>query len=222
MKNEANQNSRSDYRAKRKKTNYILNGLIVLVLVLIMIVAYNIFVSDNDHASSTNHETSKTVQKETTTKKDSNKVPTTTKEKNSSNDSEKVKDDQEDQDTTTGTADDSQAVSTDGGSTANVIKTIENPSWKPVGTSQTGEHSPVYDTTSADWQEMISALSYATGIDQSNMSVYWLGRDKSTSNASVGTVYSKDKQQKYRVFIKWVDGEGWMPTKVEELAELER
>ncbi len=86
--------------------------------------------------------------------------------------------------------------------------------------TQTGEHTPVFDTESADWKEMKKAMSYATGIEQDNMIVYWVTSDKTTSNAWIGTVHSKDKQNKYRVYIKWVDDKGWMPTKMEELAEL--
>jgi Domain of unknown function (DUF1510) len=54
------------------------------------------------------------------------------------------------------------------------------------------------------------------------MTVYWLGRDRSTTNGSIGTVASKDNQQKYKVYLQWVDGQGWKPTKVEELAEIQR
>jgi hypothetical protein len=95
----------------------------------------------------------------------------------------------------------------------------ENPSWKPVGTSQSGEHTAVYDKGSADWQEMLNAISYATGLDQGNMTVYWLGRDKSTPNGSFSTVASKDNKQKYNVYIQWVDGQGWKPTKVEDISK---
>lgn len=91
-----------------------------------------------------------------------------------------------------------------------------------MGTTQTGEHTPVFEEESVDWQEMLKAFSYATGIEQNNMITYWVTSDKTTTNAIIGTVYSKDKQNKYRVNIKWVDGEGWMPTKMEELAELEK
>jgi cytoskeletal protein RodZ len=197
--------------------------LIVIVLLLIIFVAYNIFASGDDNASP-KQESPKTEQKVTTNKetKGSEGTEAKTKDGSSSETAEdKTKEDEQSEEaSTTETADESQAVETAGGSSANVLKTIENPSWKPVGTSQTGEHTPVFD--GVDWQEMLKAISYATGLDQSNMTVYWLGSDKSTSNAAIGTVYSAQSQQKYRVSIKWVDGEGWMPTKVEELAQLER
>ena len=67
---------------------------------------------------------------------------------------------------------------------------------------------------------MLKAVSYATGLDQANMTIWFLGRDKSGESDSVGTVSSKDKQQKFRVYLKWVDGDGWKPTKVEVLSQI--
>lgn len=223
-----NQNSRSGYRAKRRKTNLILNSLIVVVILLILFVAYNIFASGNDDTSSEQKTAPKTEQSVHKEKQDQSTTEENTEAQNTSsqdtttegtNAGEETPADQTDSQEK---ADDTQAVVSAGGSSSNVLKTIENPAWKPVGTSQTGTHNPSYDSSSTDWQEMLNAISYATGLEQSNMTVYWLGRDRSTANASIGTVYSKDKQQKYRVYLKWVDGEGWTPTKVEELAELEK
>ena len=72
-----------------------------------------------------------------------------------------------------------------------------------------------------DWQEMLTAISYATGLEESNMTVYWLGRDKTSGNGSFSTVALKTKQQKFNVYLQWVDGEGWRPVKVEELSAIE-
>lgn len=233
LTNDLNSNSRSGYRTKRKKTNIVLNSLIIVVLLLIIFVAYNIFATGNDKAAP-KKETTKTEQKETANKEntdqkeaeeattaagDENTTDTTVGEEEPSEDVTAPEDETSSEEATTpDAADKSQEVVTEGGS-SNAVKTIENPAWQPVGTSQTGEHTPVYDQSSVDWQEMLNAISYATGLDKSNMTVYWLGRDKSTTNGSFSTVTSKDKQQKYNVYIQWVDGQGWKPTKVEELAK---
>ncbi len=227
-----NSSSRSGYRAKRKKTNIVLNSLIIVVLLLIIFVAYNIFASGNDNASPKKDST-KTEQKEnkddqkeseTVTKEDGKSLTDTAAEEDLSGDDATTSEDSAtSEDTTTPEdADQSQAVVTEGDGNSNVIKATENPSWQPVGTSQSGEHTPVYDQSSVDWQEMLNAISYATGLDKGNMTVYWLGRDKSTTNGSFSTVASKDKQQKFNVYLQWVDGQGWKPTKVEELAEIEQ
>lgn len=197
--------------------------MIVIVLALIVIVAYSIFSSGEEKATSTPEP--KTEEKQTNSKddkaEDNTEKQTEDKQSGKEDDDDKVDENKED-DSDSEEADDSEAIVTAGDGTSNVLKTIENPSWKPVGTEQSGVHNPVYDDTSVDWQEMLKAISYATGLDQSTMTVYWLGRDQSATNGSVGTVYSKETQEKYRVFIQWVDGQGWMPTKVEELSELER
>jgi cytoskeletal protein RodZ len=230
LTNDLNSNSRSGYRSKRKKTNIVLNSLIIVVLLLIIFVAYNIFATGNDNASP-KKESTKTEQKENkdeqkesdtvTTNDDDSVTDPAAEEEELSEDAATPEDSSTSEETTTpDEADESQAVVTEGDGNSNVIKATENPAWQPVGTSQTGEHTPVYDESSADWQEMLNAISYATGLDKGNMTVYWLGRDRSTTNGSFGTVASKDKQQKFNVYLQWVDGQGWKPTKVEELAEL--
>jgi cytoskeletal protein RodZ len=231
LSNDFNSNSRSGYRAKRKKTNLVLNGLIIIVLLLIIFVAYTIFSSGNDKAATKkDHPITKTVKKSQSKNKDSEDTAKSqpssdnTSDNNSSDqasDQNNSDNQQSDEASTTPESDQTQAVVTNGGSSSNVVKTIENPAWKPVGTSQSGAHTPTYDTQSVDWQEMLNAISYATGLDQGNMIVNFLGRDKSTTNASIGTVSSKDKQQKYKVYIKWVDGQGWQPTRVEELSSIQ-
>ncbi|MEH7482203.1 DUF1510 family protein [Neobacillus drentensis] len=229
MTNDLNSNSRSGYRSKRKKTNIVLNSLIIVVLLLIIFVAYNIFATGNDNASP-KKESTKTEQKEnkdeqkeseTVTTNDDDSVTDPAAKEELSEDAATTEDSSTSEDTATPEdTDESQAVVTEGDGNSNVVKATENPAWQPVGTSQTGEHTPVYDQSSADWQEMLNAISYATGLDKGNMTVYWLGRDRSTTNGSFGTVASKDKQQKFNVYLQWVDGQGWKPTKVEELAEL--
>ena len=227
LNQDLSQNSRSGLRSKRRKTNLILNSLIIIVLLLIIIVAFKIFASGGDEKVSAPKTDPKMEEKQAVHKEKEEQA--SSKEENTpadetAADEEKQTDEEGSEQATTATEqeDDSQAVVTDGGGSSNIIRTIENPAWKPVGTSQTGEHTPVYEKESVDWQEMLNAISYATGLDPGNMTVYWLGRDKSAANSSIGTVYSKDQQEKYRVYITWVDGDGWMPTKVEELKELEK
>lgn len=235
MTNDFTSNSRSGNRAKRKKTNIVLNGLIIVVLLLIIFVAYNIFATGNDNASPKN-DTTKTEQKateqkdteqketeEVTSNGDDNVTDSAAEEDEQSEETSTQENSETPEDATVPEdADKSQEVVTEGDGTNNVVRVTENPSWQPVGTSQTGEHTAVYDQSSVDWQEMLNAISYATGLDKGNMTVYWLGRDKSTTNGSFSTVASKDNQQKYNVYLQWVDGQGWKPTKVEELTEIDQ
>ncbi|WP_419956087.1 DUF1510 family protein [Neobacillus niacini] len=222
MSNDFQSGSRSSYRAKRKKTNLVLNSLIVIVLALIVFVAYTIFLSGDDKASPKEEQTktavNKASEKEDKNIEDKKEVEETKKD----SDSEGSADEEGVEASVPEQEDESQAVITEGDGTSNVVRTIENPAWKPVGTAQTGEHTPVYDSSSVDWQEMLKAISYATGLEESNMTVYWLGRDKTSGTGTFSTVASKDKTQKFNVYLQWVDGEGWTPVKVEELSAIEQ
>ncbi|WP_075982390.1 DUF1510 family protein [Bacillus massilinigeriensis] len=215
--NDELRSSRSEQRSKRRKTNLILNGLIAIVLILIVVISANIFFDDNskddtkkDNKIETKQESTKedqdnTAEDSSTTESEdvSTDMPSDTGEDLTQNgDNEPVE--------TNG-----EAVETEGGSDESVQKTIVNPSWQPVGTTQTGEHSAVYDSNSADWKEMLKAISYGSGVEESNMTVLFLGNNG--PNKSVGNILAKSEQKKYRVFIEWVEGEGWKPTKVEVL-----
>ena len=211
MSKEINDEGRTRYqqRSKRKKTNFILNGLIIVVILLIVFVSYSIFhTNDEKNADKNKDSDTKTGQqasgdKETassTTGSDNTDENTTTEEEE-----EEESEDGE--------------VVTEGGSDSNVIKTIENSSWQPVGTTQTGEHVASY-SEGVDWNEQIKALSYATGLDSGNRTLWFLGNNNQDPHKSIGTVSSKDKSAKYRVYIEWVDGSGWKPTKVEEIKDL--
>ncbi|MDQ0214628.1 cytoskeletal protein RodZ [Oikeobacillus pervagus] len=192
--------SRSEKRSKRRKTNRILNTAIVVVIVLIVIVAYSIFSGGNDEEEA--KETNTTQQTESPKDKSPNKKQADSKDHHDEDQDDKKK----------------KEVIEEEGDEPNVDKNIKDPSWEPIGTEQTGTHSSSFDMGSVDWNEKVQALSYATGISEDNMIVWFIkgaGPDK-----AIGTVSPKDSQNDaYRVHIKWVDGEGWKPTKVQKLIE---
>lgn len=100
-----------------------------------------------------------------------------------------------------------------------VEETIVNTSWEPVGTSQKGDHVSVYQKGSADWNEKIKAISYATGLAEDDMYVMMI-KNGGGPQKSIGVVQSKDQSKKYRVHMQWVDGEGWNPVKLDVLKTL--
>lgn len=211
--------SRFGKREKRKKTNIILNSLIAFVIVLIIVVSAKIFLGgNNDQAVPADEQTaSESKQNESSQEDQDNDIEqdkSKDKEK-ADKESDKEEKEAEENEAEDESEEDKEQVVTEGGSGPDVEKTIENPAWKPVGTSQSGEHTAVYDQNHVDWQEMLIAISYATGIEQGNMTVWFLGNNG--PNSSVGTISTKDQSEKYRVYIDWVDGEGWKPSKVEVL-----
>lgn len=214
------QQTRFNQRSKRRKTNLILNGLIGIVLVLIIVVSGVIFLGNDDKAT-----TEKEQEQSVEASNEANEGEESSKEETEGSDSETDEEDSSTESSSSNeesseegsSSDNEEAIVTEGGADSNVVRTIVNPNWEPIGTSQTGEHTNVY--SGVDWDEMVSAIEYATGLPEDNMTIKFLGNDG--HNKSKGTVFSKDRTQIYRVSIEWVDGQGWKPTLVEELASIE-
>ena len=101
-----------------------------------------------------------------------------------------------------------------------VSETIVNTSWEPIGTSQSGDHVSSYQKNSVDWNEKIEAVTYATGLSENDMYVMMV-QNGGGPQKSIATVQSKDQSEKYRVFLTWVDGEGWKPEKMDVLKTLD-
>lgn len=231
-----NEKSRSLIRSKRRKTNIILNSLIVIVLLLIIFVSVNIFFGNDETASekktlagadssiiadSEAVKSSNQSAKENDVKKkeqDQEKLNVDhdkeQDEKASKDEKDKDKSEKDKEKTEKDKQDiEDQVVVTEGGSEPGVSKTIVNPAWEPLETSQAEPNPNEYG--GQNWNEMVQAITYATGIDESNMTILFLGNNG--PNKSVGTIIQKDTKQKYRVYIDWVEGVGWQPTLVQEL-----
>ncbi|WP_042337867.1 YrrS family protein [Bacillus andreraoultii] len=214
----ANQNppSRQNLRkhSKQKKVNLILNISIAVVFLLIVVVGWSIISSQKDvnETSGNKHDSQKIekVEDKGTAKKDNTNNATTDKEPKTKEDSEEQKDDE------SSTEEEVETVESDD---PNVIEAKINNNWQPIGTSQTGEHTTKYDKGTTDRQEMEKALSYATGVSTDNMIVWWLENGGTPNKNVIGTISTKDSTKIYRVYLEWVDGEGWKPTKLEQLKE---
>ncbi|KSU63791.1 hypothetical protein AS034_05985 [[Bacillus] enclensis] len=237
----AKYNSRLDRRSKNK-TNTVLNIAIAVVVLLIVVVGATILTgndSDKDKASTSvensgentteNSADKDNKEKKTGQKNDDDSVSMNEESTETEDDKEKDKNKEEDKDKEeeekeeasgekkSVALDDSNAQ-VEEGTEPNVSKTIVHPDWEPVGTEQSGDHVSSYETGSVDWQEKEKALSYATGIPQDNMTV-WFIEGNGGPQKSIGTVTEKGGATAYRVYLQWVDGQGWQPTKVEELKE---
>jgi len=216
--------SRSNQRAKRRKTNLVLNSLIIVVLLLIVIVSVNIFGKDDKtEAENKSEETvASTADVESETDKQSEKAnkeekDSSEEDENEADEDEKDEQEQSDQDVIEeGAAINDEQIVTDGGSDPNASKTIVNPSWQPVETSQ-AEPAQDYKKGSVDWNEQIQAISYATGFNEGKGDE--LHRlENNGPKKSAATVFIKETNKKYRVYLEWTDGQGWKPALVEELS----
>lgn len=216
-------NSRYEKRDKRRKTNVVLNTLIGIVAVLILFIGYQLMFGGsaektakyneqpdiklaNDEKSNEEEKIDKEKNQDSETKDDK-----TEEEIDAEKDSEESADEEteEDEDPL------EQPTITEGEPGSGVEETIVNPGWSPIGTSQTEPHAANYDKGSQDWAEMTKALSYATGIPESDMIIWFLGNNGSPNDAT-GTISPKDKSAKYKVYITWVENKGWKPTKIEK------
>jgi cell division protein FtsB len=216
-------NSRYEKRDKRRKTNVVLNTLIGIVAVLILVIGTQLVFggSGADKTAKYNEQPDIKLANE----KNSNEEAIVDQEKEEEAESDKNEELDENID---GEADSEenkkeetdpfeQATITEGDPGSGVVETIENPGWSPVGTSQKEPHTAAnYSKGSQDWTEMTKALSYATGIPESEMIIWFLGNNGGPNNAA-GTISPKDQSVKYKVHITWVENAGWKPTKIETL-----
>ncbi|WP_217586786.1 YrrS family protein [Lentibacillus saliphilus] len=89
--------------------------------------------------------------------------------------------------------------------------------WAPIGTEQTGPHTVVYEAGSQDRIEMEQAIRVATGLSETDMVTWWLERNGDQKVRA--TVSNKNQDETYRVYLSWIDKEGWQPTQVDVLKE---
>lgn len=97
---------------------------------------------------------------------------------------------------------------------SNVVKAIEG-DWDPIGTEQEGPHTTTYEEGSQDRIEIREAVLMVTDLEEDNLVEQWIGRGG--EQKVIATVSNLDLTETYRVYLDWIDGEGWQPTRVEEL-----
>ncbi|MGG4168783.1 YrrS family protein [Rossellomorea vietnamensis] len=232
--------SRLDKRSK-KNTNKLLNIMIAIVLLLIVVVGGTIVLgggggekattdapknsetkdaNNSDKGKEKDNSVSMDEKDDSKDKADDEQKDEDKKKEDKKKEDEKKKDESSDenQDSVALDGEDQSKMKVEESTEPNVVKTMVHPDWKPIGTEQTGEHVSVYDEGTVDWQEKIKATSYATGIPEENMTIWWM-EGNGGPQKSMATVTTKDTKTPYRVYLQWVDGKGWQPTKVQELKE---
>jgi hypothetical protein len=236
--------SRSGRRKGRNRSNQLLNMLIGVVVLLIIIVAASIFLSDDsdekDSASKVETSDLATNDDDKTEDGSDNEIEENNAVDENADQSENQSDSNEnegsgkteDPATNKGTEkDDSEENSednTDNPGTVTYVpseddviaETVIDTSWQPIGTVQTGEHTSLYDGESVDWEEKKQALAYATGLPHDSM-IFWKIKNGGGPQKSVGVVSSRDSEKKYRVYLEWVDEQGWKPVKMDVLNTLD-
>ncbi|WP_052131672.1 YrrS family protein [Planococcus sp. CAU13] len=225
------------HKKNRSTSNTMLNVMIGLVFSLILIVGAFIFLGQTDSrdnalepesvevSTDTNDEASEEDSSEQ--QQDENADELAEQEADSDNTEEEAAEDQENAEAEEAEDKGEEEGTVTGGTITRqesndpvVKETVINTSWEPIGTKQSGEHVSVYDTGSIDWKEKVDAITYATGLAESDMYIMHIGNGGGPQK-SIGTVQSKDMSQKYRVHMEWVENEGWKPVKMDILNTVE-
>jgi hypothetical protein len=208
------QGARYEQWAKRRKVNRILNTLIGFVFALILFFGWQLIFSNNKEPEKASHSVDEkkgvTVEKEEKENKESVQVEFNG---NVKNDNKEELEEESEQETN------EEVTVIEGEPNSNVIQEIVNSSWQPIGTTQSEPHVTTFDKNSVDWKEMLDAVSYATRLSPSEMIVWFIGNNG--PNKAVATISTKDKKQHYKVYIEWVEQQGWKPTKVQQLRNRE-
>ncbi|TFE01076.1 YrrS family protein [Jeotgalibacillus salarius] len=239
-------NSRAKVQSKKRKQNILLNGSIAVVFLLIAGVSAFIFLGDNENqAAETSEEKTIAEQvqensgvedenEDSSDQGENNELSASeieseekenTDEKNETQSSEEVEekkkeDEQKEEQQKQDEEKEEQQKRDEEKEDAENDRETASPQdgeWKPVGTKQTGEHVSSYEEGSVDWNEKLKAAAYATGLDTSTMTVWWVGNDGGPQKSVVEVSSSAGGQAEYRVHMEWVDKKGWKPVKVDEL-----
>lgn len=229
--------SRAQSRSKKRKTNIILNSLIGIIVLLIIIVGANIFIGadSNEAGQETGSEQNNTEDNSnigSDEEEDEEQSPEGEGDEGSTDD-DSVTDDSPDADEQTeddvNDESDTETDSNEDPSTGkqtieensddpNVEETFVNASWQPIGTKQSEPHTKNFSSDSQDWIEMQQAIATALGTTADGLT-YWCV-ENGGGNQVVGTVTLKgNNAEPYRVYIEWIDGEGYKPVKVQDLVE---
>lgn len=201
--------TRQELHRNHKRNNLLVVVGIIAAAFLGLVLLYNIFYGNDETPSIAANNQTNSQNRIITESDDSSKTSDSAKdssEKEQSSDTEEPEEDDE--------AETKEVPSTD----ENVAKAYTG-DWEPIGTSQTGEHSATdYTDGSADRIEIKQAVAVATGISADNMIEWWIGN--AGDQQVTATVSDTQKKKIARVQLKWVDGEGWQVTLVEELNEI--
>ncbi|QCR32965.1 YrrS family protein [Lysinibacillus sp. SGAir0095] len=207
------EHKRSEQRSKKNKVDKILNILIAIVSILIILNVMTIF-NDDD----------KEQAKEVVEKQNANKNAESEDTKNTDSDSEKnVASAEEIEHGQSESQDDANSeeitdteIIVQASNDPTVEEVIVNPQWKVTPTKQVGEHVSAYEKGHPDYEEKLETYRQAVQLEEENI-IFWSVKNNGSTDSSVAVVSNMDKTENYRIYIEWLQNEGWKPVKVEKL-----
>ncbi|MFP3916974.1 DUF1510 family protein [Lysinibacillus telephonicus] len=200
---------------KRKKMDRLLNILIAVVSILIVLNLVAVFNNDNDKENE-RAQVNETKEQEDVANQNNEKNEQTNDMVAGDTEQKKNYNESVEEDPNNNQAQQIVQSSDD----PNVDEVIIDPNWKPTTTKQTGEHISTYEEGHIDYEEKLETFRNAVNLEENNI-IYWSVKNNGSADSSVAVVSTNDRSEKYRIFIEWVQNEGWKPTKVEKLSQLE-
>jgi len=204
-------NTRSNKYDKERKTVKILTfAVVIAALVVVVLIIMSLF-SGGDEPQESTIESSSMIIKDSSesTQSDSQSSESSSESESSESESSESEESEESE---------SESVETNETepSDDNVSEAYTG-DWEPVATEQQGEHTTDFSNGSQDRAEIKKAASVATGLSESDMIEWWV--ENGGAEQVVATVSDSSQTKTYRVYLGWVDNQGWQPTKVEQLKE---
>lgn len=99
----------------------------------------------------------------------------------------------------------------------NVIEALVG-NWEPIGTTQEEPHTTNYSDDSDDRREIRDAILYVTNIEENNLTEHWVGNGG--EQKVIAHVEDQSTEDKYTIYLSWIENEGWQATLVERVEEL--
>lgn len=205
--------TRFQQKQQRRRQNGVLNIAIGIVLLAVVIVAYQLFfTSDNtEQVASSDKKVAQQTEKEKEAAKKTEKEEVAKKkaeEQKKKEEEAKKKAEEE------AKAKENEKVPAEK-TMANATEAYTKPAWKPVGTEQGQSPAMTFQKGSTDWNEMMKAISSAIDIPADQLVIHRIGNNG--KQKAYGNVQDKQSGKKYYVNIDWVENEGWKPTLVQVL-----
>ncbi|MCO7126375.1 YrrS family protein [Sporolactobacillus shoreicorticis] len=109
----------------------------------------------------------------------------------------------------------SQASNDESGNSESSNSSSESSSSSSESLTEDENHQASYEMGSADWNAQVQAISEATGIDEANMTIRWLGNG-GTPNSSLARVAPKSDQSAIYVVHLIYKGGRWQADNVKK------
>ncbi|NWK67976.1 YrrS family protein [Bacillus paramycoides] len=212
--------SRFQQKQQKRRQNGVLNIAIAIVLVAVAIVAYQLFVPDTkEQASPSDKKVAQQTTKENKAEKAKGKEEAKKNEQDKAEAKKKEEEKQKAEEEKKKAEEEAKAnEKVPAEKTVSKAKdAYTKPSWQAVGTEQGASPAMTFKKGSADWNEMLKAISTAVEVPENQLVLHYVGRDKTGKSKAYGDVQDKQSGKRYYVNIDWVDNEGWKPVLVQTL-----